>query len=236
MLAERGWDGRWGAASSTIANMPAFMFSRQPDALAWFGNGPGGPLLAVEQPWVVAALKARAPQPWLWLGLAAPDSPLSASLRGIQLHRQGSGFAGSVRCELPLPLPTEAIGAVVLQHALETGRDNLLEECARVLEPGGRLWLFTLNPWSPYRARWRGLDLVVHDPLGWRERLRAAGLQPVGREISYLGPIWRAKGDSARFAPGRMRAVCLLEAEKRTAALIPPSPVKRPWRTDAAPA
>jgi SAM-dependent methyltransferase len=124
----------------------------------------------------------------------------------------------------------------VLQHALETGRDNLLEECARVLEPGGRLWLFALNPWSPYRARWHGLDLVIHDSVGWRERLRATGLQLVGREICYLGPVWRAKSGASGRAPDRLRAVCLLEAEKRVAALIPPSPVKRPWRTDAAPA
>jgi SAM-dependent methyltransferase len=212
------------------------MFSRQPDALAWFGSGPGGPLLAVEQPWVAAALKARAPQAWLWLGPTAPDFSQEAPPRGVQLHRQPSGFTGSVRCDLPLPLPTEAVGAVVLQHALETGRDDLLAECARVLEPGGRLWLFTLNPWSPYRLRWRGLDMAVHDAVGWRERLRAAGLQPVSREIRYLGPVWRTRGDAARFGPARLRAVCLLEAEKRVAALIPPSPIKRPWRTDTAPA
>jgi SAM-dependent methyltransferase len=212
------------------------MFSRQPDALTWFGNGAGGPLLAVEQPWVAAALKARAPQTWLWLGPVTMDLSMNASPRGVQLHRQPPGFSGSVRCDLPLPLPTEAIGAVVLQHALETGRDDLLEECARVLEPGGRLWLFALNPWSPYRARWHGLDLVIHDAVGWRERLRATGLQLVGREICYLGPVWRAKSGTGGRAPDRLRAVCLLEAEKRVAALIPPSPVKRPWRTDAAPA
>lgn len=212
------------------------MFSRQPDALAWFGNGPGGPLLAAEQPWVAAALKARAPQAWLWLGPSAPDPALVRPARGVQLYRQPMGFAGSLRCDLPLPLPTEALAAVVVQHALETAHDGLLEECARVLEPGGRLWLFALNPWSPYRLRWRGLDLVVHDALGWRERLRAAGLQPVGREARYLGPVWRAKGAADGRGPGRLRAVCLLEAEKRVAALIPPSPAKRPWRTDAAPA
>lgn len=212
------------------------MFSRQPDALTWFGNGPGGRLLAVERPWVAAALKARAPQPWLWLGPAAQELSPGPSPRGIQLHRQAHGFTGSVRCDLPLPLPTEAICAVVLQHALETGHDDLLAECARVLEPGGHLWLFTLNPWSPYRARWRGLDMVIHDAVGWRERLRGAGLQPAGREIRYLGPVWRTKSDGMGPAPSRLRAICLLETEKRVAALIPPSPAQRPWRTDAAPA
>src|SRR5687767_5007836 len=97
-------EGRSGAVSSTITNMPAFMFSRQPDALTWFGNGPGGRLLAVERPWVAAALKARAPQPWLWLGPAAQELSPGPSPRGVQLHRQAHGFTGSVRCDLPLPL------------------------------------------------------------------------------------------------------------------------------------
>src|SRR3546814_2320618 len=51
-------------------------------------------------------------------------------------------FLSAARCRLPLPLASESIGVVVLQHVAATGRSRseLFEECARVLAPGGRLW------------------------------------------------------------------------------------------------
>ena len=221
--------------------MPVLPISRQPDALPWFDTPPGQPLLLAEQPGIQAALSARpAQQPWLWIGPSASVLPDSASLppRSLILGRSGSQFAGSLRCGLPLPLPNESIGNIILQHALDDGSDELLDECERVLEPGGRLWLFTLNAWSPYRARWRRSGLVVRDVNAWHKRLRSIGLQPCGREVTHLGPVWRPSAGLAQSAaPDRLRAVCLLETEKRAAALIPPAPVKRQWRpAGAAPA
>ncbi|MET0582927.1 MAG: methyltransferase domain-containing protein [Pseudoxanthomonas sp.] len=156
--------------------------------------------------------------------------------RGLFLHSWGDRYAGSMQCGLPLPLPNESIGNIILQHTLDDDREGLLEECARVLEPGGRLWLFALNPWSPYRARWRSSGLRARDAQGWRHRLRLLGLQPCGAEVSYLGPLWRATAGSPSQAAGRLRAVCLLEVEKRTASLIPPAPVARQWQAGTAPA
>ncbi len=220
--------------------MPFLQISRQPEALAWFGAARGQPLLAAEQEVIRAALASRpTQQPWLWLApLPFRDESAEDAPRGLRLHRQGDRFAGSLRCALPLPLPTEAIGSIVLQHVLEEeGMDDLLEECARVLEPGGRLWLFTLNPWSPYRARWRRSGLATRDAQAWRHNLRETGLHPCGGEVSYLGPVWRmSMAASQARVPGRLRAVCLLEAEKRVAALIPPAPVQRQWHAGAAPA
>src|SRR3546814_13939965 len=70
-------------------------------------------------------------------------------------------FLSAARCRLPLPLASESIGVVVLQHVAAPGRSRreLFEECARVLAPGGRLWVFALNPLAPYRWRWRGTGL-----------------------------------------------------------------------------
>ena len=216
--------------------MPLLQTHRQPEALAWFGGARGKPLLAAEQSTIHAALAARPPQQsWLWLAPLRPEADLpEGSPRCLRLYRQGEHFSGDVECGLPLPLPTEAIGNIILQHALDDGRDDLLEECARVLEPGGRLWLFTLNAWSPYRARWRHSGLATRDAPNWRQRLRDLGLQPRGAEVSYLGPVWRMAAGSNSRATGRLRAVCLLEAEKRVAALIPPAPVKRQWQAGAA--
>ncbi|HEY5971371.1 MAG TPA: hypothetical protein VIT22_05255 [Pseudoxanthomonas sp.] len=216
--------------------MPVLQTSRQLEALAWFDGPRGKPLLAAEVSMIHAALASRpAQQPWLWLAPLASEADLAEGApRCLRLYRQGDLFSGDTRCGLPLPLPTEAIGNIILQHALDDGMDELLEECARVLEPGGRLWLFTLNAWSPYRARWRYSGLMTRDAPNWRQRLRDLGLQPCGGEVTYLGPVWRMNSGSQARVPGRLRAVCLLEAEKRTAALIPPTPVKRQWQTGTA--
>jgi len=220
--------------------MPVLQISRQPDALAWFDTVRGGPLLAAEQKVIRGALISRPAQlPWLWMPPVAPASaPDETGLppRSLLLHPWGERYAGSLQCGLPLPLPNESIGNLILQHALDDGREGLLEECARVLAPGGRLWLFVLNRWSPYRARWRSSGLQARDVQDWRRQLRLLGLQPCGGEVSYLGPLWRTAAGSQVQAPGRLRAVCLLEVEKRTASLIPPAPVARQWRAGAAPA
>ncbi len=220
--------------------MPVLKINRQPDALSWFGTGRGRPLLEAEQAAAHQALNTRpAQQPWLWLAPLAPDAgaELAPVRRGLHLYRgRFDRFSGSLNCALPLPLATESISSLVLQHVLEDGGDELLQECARVLEPGGRLWLFALNPWSPYRARWRRSGLTVRNAHDWRQRLRGAGLHPCGREISWLGPVWRMAAGSQVRVTARLRAVCLLQAEKRVAALIPPAPVKRQWQTGVAPA
>ena len=106
--------------------MPAFAFTRQPDALAWFGTGRGGPVLASEQARVSQALTSRTPGPWLWV---SPDGvePAPAGdippMRGLRLHARSGAqrLTGQVRCGLPLPLPTEAIAVIVLQHVLDAG-------------------------------------------------------------------------------------------------------------------
>ncbi|WP_454831559.1 hypothetical protein [Pseudoxanthomonas wuyuanensis] len=215
--------------------MPAFAFNRQPVALAWFDTAAGEPLLTAEQAAIGAALSGPTPQPWLWLApetAAGPALP-PASVRGLRLHCAGGGFSGPLRCGLPLPLHGESFDRIIVQHAHEYGGDQLLEECERLLAPGGRLWLFSLNPLSPYRWRWRKAGLTFRDALSWRLRLQALGLQ-VATPASHLGPLWRIGHERAGNLPSGLRAVCLLQAEKRAAAMIPPSPAGRRWRPGAA--
>ena len=218
--------------------MPAFAFTRQPDALAWFGSGHGGPILASEHARVSQALTSRSPQPWLWVSPLGGDPAHGATpaTRGVHLLATATShrLTGHVHCGLPLPLPTEAVGAIVLQHVLDAGDPQpLLQECARVLEPGGRLWLFVLNPWSPYRLRWRGAGLVPRGLGQWQLQLAAAGLV-ASQHVLHYGPVWRGVPDAPGHGPAPFRAARLLEAEKRVAGLIPPAPVARAWR--AAPA
>ncbi|HEV7270033.1 class I SAM-dependent methyltransferase [Pseudoxanthomonas sp.] len=218
--------------------MPAFAFTRQPDPLAWFGTGHGGSILTSEHARLSQALTSRSPQPWLWVAPPGSDPAQGAApaTRGVRLQADATSrrLTGHVQCGLPLPLPTEAVGAIVLQHVLDAGDPQpLLQECARVLEPGGRLWLFVLNPWSPYRLRWRGAGLVPRTLGQWHLQLAAAGLAASPHVLHY-GPVWRAVPDAPGHGPAPFRAARLLEAEKRVAGLIPPAPVARAWR--AAPA
>ena len=219
--------------------MPVLQISRQPDAMTWFYTPRGQAVLAAEQDIIRAALVTRpAQQPWLWLGPAQSGSPGGPDLpaRSLWLQPRGPRYAGSLQCGLPLPLPNESIGNVIIQHVLDDGREELLDECTRVLEPGGRLWLFVLNPWSPYRARWRRSGLQARAPQAWNQQLRALGLQPCGEGMSHLGPVWRSSVHPQAGATQRLRSSCLLEVEKRTAALIPPALVKAQWQAGTAPA
>lgn len=187
---------------------------------AWFRADPGRVLLGSEAQAIRDALAERPALAWLWL---APVADVHDAVgRGLRLAAVPDGWNGSVRCALPLPLPSESIGTVVLQHVLrrdEAGK-ALLRECARVLAPGGQLWLFALNPLAPYRWRWRAAGLQASEPLIWRRRLRAAGLSP--DSISQgIGPRWRVEA-SPGLQPGPgLRAAYVLRAEKRERPLTP---------------
>jgi SAM-dependent methyltransferase len=104
----------------------------------------------------------------------------------------GPGYAGDTRCALPLPLANESVNAIVLQHVTAADADRLLDECERVLMPGGHLWLSSLNPFSPYRTRWRQHGLVVRTPRRIRLLLGRHGLEC--DDMRYLGPLWRGAG------------------------------------------
>lgn len=208
--------------------MPAPSFPGQPDAAgrprpAWAATAAGQALLEGELESVRAALGERPGQPWLWLGPAPCGVDVPGC--GLRLQPGGPGWTGSVRCALPLPLANESVAAVVLQHPEAHGADAdaLVEECARVLVPGGRLVLYALNPLSPWRWRWGGAGARSGEPMPWRRRMRAAGLAP--EPVSQgVGPRWAvAREPGLQHGPG-LRAAWLLRAEKRA---IPLTPVRQ---------
>ena len=188
--------------------------------MAWFESETGRAILDSEQPAIEHALAERPALPWLWLAPVA--LPFAPEGRGVALTMAARGWTGALTCDLPLPLPSEAFGTVALQH-VAGDRDRaavLLAEAARILVPGGRLWLFALNPLAPYRWRWRGLGLGAAEPVTWRKRLRSAGLQP--DPVSQgLGPSWQVRiSAQPQNGPG-LRAAYVIRAEKRTLPLTP---------------
>lgn len=203
--------------------MPPTPSHRQPDAAAcaaWFGTTVGRAVLDSELSAVAQAAAERRGQPWLWLA-AAPGLPVVGE-RGVCLSLGADTFAGPLRCALPLPLASEALGTVVLQHVGDAAGNpaDLLAECVRVLVPGGRLWLFALNPLAPYRWRWNGEGPTAAEPIAWRRRLRAAGLTP--EPVSQgLGPRWRIAPNAELQDGAGLRAAFLLRAEKRVVPLTP---------------
>lgn len=207
-----------------MATMPALPAARQTGhpAHEWFLSEAGRAVLASEDAAVAQALADRPGLPWLWCG-PVPREAAGLAGRGLALFADGERWGGAVACGLPLPLPSESFGAVVLQHVARPSGGfgpALLEEAARLLVNGGRLWLFVLNPLAPYRWRWRGTGITASEPLAWRKRLRASGLSPDAVSLG-LGPGWSMRvSPDLQQGPG-LRAAYLLRAEKRAIPLTP---------------
>ncbi len=209
--------------------MPAFRRQPAPVAAArWFADPAGQIVIASEADILRTAARERPGQPGLWLqpGLIDMGDIHYLEPAGVRLHASGSGFAGDIRCGLTLPFANECCGVVVVQHLADICAEpaRLLAECARILMPGGRLWLLALNPLSPYRLRWRGQGPRAAEPVTWRRRLRAAGLvpDPVSQGV---GPTWAITIRPQLQDGAGLRAAFLLRAEKRR---IPLTPMRAP--------
>lgn len=203
-----------------MATMPSLPPAGQSTAHPWFDALAGRAVLDSQDASIAGALEERPGQHWLWL---APTGEAGAGDgRGLRLAGAGHAWRGEIACALPLPLPNDAFATVILQHTVPAGiaADPLLSEAARILVPGGRLWMFVLNPLSPYRWRWRGQGLSAAEPLTWRRRLRSHGLAP--DPVSQgIGPSWKIEAvPSLQHGPG-LRAAYVLRAEKRVLPLTP---------------
>lgn len=200
--------------------MPALTTARQPDATCrWYASEAGQALLHSELPGLHQAVSARPGLPWLVFSVAPRPSAIDQP-HGLWLCPQGGRWGGDVACDLALPLASESVGAVVMQHVEGDAVAAWLAECARVLVPGGQLSVFSLNPLSPYRGRWLGEGVSGREPVTWRRRLKRAGLvpEPVARG---LGPHWNPRIDPALQLGAGARAAYLLAAEKRRLPLTP---------------
>ncbi len=184
----------------------------------------------MEQQHLHEQVQAFPSQPWLWLAPCAAWRPEPAPVgRGLRLHREGTGWSGDACCALPLPLPSEAVNAIVLQHPQAAELAPLLAECARVLMPGGRLWLTFLNHHSPYRGHWQWRGMRPPTAMRCRSVLQGEGLRI--RAMQHVGPLWSDAATPAGKVLPALRAVCVLECEKRTSAFIGPEAVQAVgWR------
>lgn len=207
-------------------------------ATQWYLLPAGLAVLESERTAVADALAAHpvVGLPWLWMSPVA-DGEAPAG-RGLRLNGTGAAWDGPIVCALPLPLASESLGAIVLQHlAFITSdeRSRLLGECARLLVPGGRLAVFALNPLSPYRLRLRRGRPQVEDPAAWRRGMAEAGLSPES-SAQGLGPQWSPMASpSLQSGPG-LRAAYLQRAEKRVIPLTPMRPRKTLGLSDGVPA
>ena len=105
-----------------------------------------------------AALHERPAQEWLWL---APLADVAETADGRCLLPGADAWGRVQRYAVPLSIPAESLGTVVLQHVADGAWDpELLEECRRLLVPGGRLWLFGLNPLDPTALSLAGVFLI----------------------------------------------------------------------------
>jgi SAM-dependent methyltransferase len=186
---------------------------------AWFESAHGRALLESERPQAEAALRERPAQEWLWL------APVVEAVAGLESASGQCLFPAAwgrgQRYATPLSIPAESLGTVVLQHVADGAWDPaLLAECRRLLAPGGRLWLFALNPLAPYRWNWRGTGLGGTEPVVWRRRLRRAGFVPEALSRG-IGPRWNPQVDDALQSGAGIRAAYLLRAEKRAFGLTP---------------
>lgn len=214
---------------SRIPAMPVLNPVPSQHALRWFASPAGQAVLECELDTIHHALHDHPAAPWLWL---APE-PLDAAPEGRGLQLVPDAFAnlpddplpywdGDVRCSLPLPLAMDSCGCVVLQHVLDPRQDaaDLLDECARVLMPGGWLLLFGLNPLSPCRRYWLGSGLRAVEPRHWRRQLRRAGLTP-DAVSEGLGPVWSIDTLPAPQQGPGLRVAYVVRAQKRRRGLTP---------------
>ncbi len=203
--------------------MPALDTARQPEAEpGWYAGVAGRAVIESEIQSLFEVLEARPGLPWL--GFSAVARPVALQQpHGLWLMPGAAGWAGDIRCDASaLPLASESVGTVIVQHVgAPSTAVAWLSECARVLVPGGRLWLFSLNPLSPYRLRWLAEpDADGHEPMRWRAALRRAGLE-ADAVAQGVGPRWQPRIDGRRRIGAGARAAYVICAEKRRIALTP---------------
>ena len=167
-----------------------------------------------------------APGPALAVAGADPAGGADTRVAACTCRCRRRAGSGPVRCALPLPLANESMATVVIQHVAPGGRAGCrADRGMRAGAGSGRtVWLFALNPLSPYRWRWTGSGLRASEPMPWRRRLREAGLHP-GCRIRRARAAWRTDVDGSSQHGLGLRAAYLLRAEKRS---VPLTPLRQP--------
>lgn len=183
----------------------------------WLSTAEGSALHAAECDWLHAQLQRLPGAAWAWL------SPRHA---GPEWSGDWTGDAGRLRGTAaalpPWPIASNSMGRVILQHVADEhpAGTALLGEVVRVLEDGGRVWLLALHARAAVRPAWQGA--AASTPLAWRMRLRAAGLEPLGRARPLGEAHAGGLGWALPLSFGLARyPTFVIEAEKRRRPLTP---------------
>lgn len=219
---------------------------------AWFADALGTTLLEQEQAALDAILQNLFGYYLLQLGWVAPRDILAESRIRMRIVMdvdppQGMDYPHALAMPEMVPVGTDCLDVVVLQHTLEFAKDphEVLREVDRMLIPEGHVVIVAFNPWSflggwrlvrrrsrrfPWCGRflsltrvkdWMGLlgfDTVQVVPLFFRPPLRHEGVMRRLRFMEKLG---------ARGWP-LLAGVNIIIAQKRVATL---TPIKlRRWR------
>ncbi|HSG75258.1 MAG TPA: class I SAM-dependent methyltransferase [Burkholderiales bacterium] len=141
--------------------------------------------------------------------------------------RRRYGLSVDIGSLTDLCYPAESYDAVAMSQTLEHLHDPLaqLEECRRVLRPGGRLVLTTPNALARahqlYGRRWRGLEpprhLHIFTPAALEHCARACGFEVLRLETlsAESAGIYRASAASGAESARVLRSWCLRQAEHR---------------------
>lgn len=160
-----------------------------------------------------------------WTAQHAP-SPLLT-----RLHPEAGRLSGDVVCEPScLPFERDSIQSIVVQHAADamTELAPMLGELCRVLEPGGQLFWFGLNPLSAWAAwsHWHEGSTPSLHPRWMREvdrLLMRHGVDAI--DSRYLGGLWprsQMANEARRLSMiDGLRGAWLICARKRRAVLTP---------------
>lgn len=156
-------------------------------------------------------------------------------LHAIRLHADQDLLRGDVVCSPhAMPWEDDAFQLVVVQHAVAhwSQLTGLIDECSRVLAPGGTLLWFGLNPWSPWLAwiHWqarRGMLLPRASHVdSLRRRMHDGHLATSALE--YLGTCWPGARMFASLhrnpLMSPLRGAYLIPASKPRSVLIPLRP------------
>jgi SAM-dependent methyltransferase len=220
--------------------MPALQHPRQAAPLdAWLSDPVGrGLLLEAQAAWCEQADAPAGGQAWLRLlpeaswPVAEPAARFSEAFTLVPCI---DGWHGAWRADHGrLPLAGGAVSRLDLRFVLESvpEPEALLQECARVLRPEGRLLVFGLNPFGAARLRWARHGVRARSRAAVAATLRDAGLDVLTQRT--LGPLWGPKGEEApagrasRVNMGRVAWAIL--ATRRLAGLTPVRRGSRGWR------
>lgn len=174
-----------------------------------------------------------------WTAQHAP-SPLLT-----RLHPDVAWLSGDVVCQPTcLPFEHDSMQTIVVQHAADAMTDAapMLSELCRVLEPGGQLFWFGLNPLSVWAAwsHWHeGSPPSLH-PRWMHEVDRLLAQHGVDAiDSRYLGGLWprsQMANEARRLnVIDGLRGAWMLAARKRRAVLTPLRPsVRAPRRRQRA--